>query len=416
MQPGVFGTEILVGRGEREAAAARAAGFSYIRLDLIWWNRMEETPGVIVWPEKEEADALALARQGLQTVAVVHNAPIWAREFPDSACGPVRSDALADFASFLQAAVTRYSQPPFNIHYWEIWNEPDAPLVAEDKGWGCWGRPEETNWGGEAFARLLQAAYPAIKAVDPSATVILGGLLLGCPKDPSGSGVCTDHSGRFLEGVLAGGGGAYFDILSYHAYAIFGADTGEDWAYAHPDWNAYGGLMAGKAAYVRTLLAAYGYADKPVMMGEGALLCSPHSQECPGPAFQRSQANYAVRLYVRCLALHLHTCIWYTLSGPGWRSAGLLTQQTEALPAYRTIAHLAALLGPAEYVETLVQGTVEGHALRNPQTGQLYHIYWRNNQEPATLDILPAGATQDIFGQSAEPVLGFEPVIIQVPW
>ncbi len=162
-------------------------------------------------------------------------------------------------------------------------------------------------------------------------------------------------------------------------------------------------------------------------MGEGGLLCSPYSAQCvqneksvAGPDFEQAQANYAVRLYVRCLALKLDACIWYTLSGPGWRDGGLLADgQGTPRPAYTAIAHLAGLLGNADYVESLASGPVEGHRLRSGVDGELYDIYWTNQDpgEAAVRSVLPVldGTATDIFGDPVPAAVGFEPVIIGTP-
>ncbi|MBP7962809.1 MAG: cellulase family glycosylhydrolase [Caldilineaceae bacterium] len=426
--PTLFGTEIYVGRVDREAPLAQAAGFTFMRHDLLWWNRIEARQYYYEWPEKESQEIAILSAYGLTPIAVIHNAPDWAQASPGSACGPVHPDALADFARFLTAAVKRYSQPPYNVHHWEIWNEPDAPLVAEDKGWGCWGRPDLPNWGGEAYAELLKTAYPAIKSADPTATVIMGGLLLGCPQDPGALAKCNDHSGRFLEGVLAAGGGDFFDVLSFHSYAYFwDGDLREDFEGSNPDWVEPGGVLAGKVNLLRAVLAQHGLADKPLIMGEGGLLCSPYSAQCvqneksvAGPDFEQAQANYAVRLFVRCLALKLDACIWYTLSGPGWRDGGLLADgQGTPRPAYTAIAHLAGLLGNADYVESLASGPVEGHRLRSGVDGEVYDIYWTNQDpgEATVRSVLPVldGTATDIFGNPIPAAVGFEPVIIGTP-
>ena len=53
-----------------------------------------------------------------------------------------------------------------------------------------------------AYAQLLKATYPVIKAADPGATVVLGGL--------------TGNDYPFLEGVYAAGGKGSFDAVGVH--------------------------------------------------------------------------------------------------------------------------------------------------------------------------------------------------------
>ena len=50
------------------------------------------------------------------------------------------------------------------VRYWEIWNEPDQDIY--------WS-PQD---GMTAYSELLRKVYPALKKVDPTCRVLLGGL------------------------------------------------------------------------------------------------------------------------------------------------------------------------------------------------------------------------------------------------
>jgi hypothetical protein len=91
---------------------------------------------------------------------------------------------------FLTALATRYSAPPFNIRYWVFGNEPDVSLISIAQpewgtiGFGCWGDALDTNYyGGEYYGKFLKIFSDTIKAVNPSAQVTNGGLLLSCHPD-----------------------------------------------------------------------------------------------------------------------------------------------------------------------------------------------------------------------------------------
>ncbi len=87
------------------------------------------------------------------------------------------------FAAFLSEVVKRYSQPPYNVRYWEIGNEPDTP-IGPDSGFGCWGVNGDPYFGGGAYGNMLKAVYPAIKAANPQVQVLNGSLLLDRPNTP----------------------------------------------------------------------------------------------------------------------------------------------------------------------------------------------------------------------------------------
>ena len=84
--------------------------------------------------------------------------PAWAQKYPGVACGPISEDALDDFAEFMAALVSRYSQPPYNVRYWEIGNEPDIDrtLVDSQSIYGCWGEKDDPYYGGKYYGEMLK--------------------------------------------------------------------------------------------------------------------------------------------------------------------------------------------------------------------------------------------------------------------
>jgi len=90
------------------------------------------------------------------------------------------------------------------IRYWEIWNEPDL-----DQFW---------LGGVEEYYRLLEVGYKTIKAADPEATVLLGGLAFY--EKPT-------WLSKLLDLIGSDPARSYFDVLSFHYYwAVY---TGEYW-------------------------------------------------------------------------------------------------------------------------------------------------------------------------------------------
>src|SRR5690606_32739206 len=128
---------------------------------------------------------IQFSEQKLTPIIVISHTPTWAQQVPGASCGPIKPTALADFAKFMGEMASRYSKPPYNVHYWEIGNEPDvAPeQVPNDSVFGCWGNMSDPYYGGAYYAEMLKVVYPAIKKADPLAQVVFGGLLLDC--DPN---------------------------------------------------------------------------------------------------------------------------------------------------------------------------------------------------------------------------------------
>ena len=87
------------------------------------------------------------------------------------------------------------------VSAYEVWNEPNAKTF-----W--YPAPDPA-----AYTKLLQAAYPAIKAADPSATVIGG--VVGWVIDSPGLAISP---AEYVQDMYNDGAKGYFDALSYHPY------------------------------------------------------------------------------------------------------------------------------------------------------------------------------------------------------
>jgi hypothetical protein len=410
-----FGVEL--NRNSVAGSVGTLSGFArpLVRFNLIDWAAIEPRQGERNWAAiaAQEAELAAIvAAGGEPMVGFGGLSPAWAQQVPDKSCGPIKPEALPAFASYVGEIVKRYSAPPFNVRYWELGNEPDAPyqLLPSDAPFGCWGNTEDPDFGGAAYGNMLKAVYPAIKAASPDSQVILGGLLLNCEPTPNSG--CKE--GRFIEGVLKSGGAAGFDILAYHSY-VYHDTKGLDWDRNHPGWSHRGGALIGKASYLREVMARYGV-DKPLLMNEGALLCYRFSPLCPAQGFYEAQPIYAARTFVRSHELKLYGLIWYTLNGPGWQDGGLLDAQQQPRPVYRTLQLLTSTLAGATYEGATRDGTLEAHRFR--KGGTRYEIVWMNDSTTRELP-LPAGARRLLTLTGAERplgerlVVGFEPVIVE---
>ena len=133
----------------------------------------------------------AAAYRDMGVLGVINATPIWAGTPLNGHPNP------ATYADFASAVATRYQG---KISAYEIWNEPNGV----------------TFWSPlsvQAYTDMLKAAYPAIKAADPNATVI-GGVLGAVSNIP---GVSTSAV-RFVKAMYADGAQGFFDALSFHPY------------------------------------------------------------------------------------------------------------------------------------------------------------------------------------------------------
>jgi hypothetical protein len=417
----IFGVTISNGYVGATADRAAAARVSWVRYGDLVWGDVESKPGARDWGHaaRVEAELKLLSARGLTPILVVRGAPEWARTRPSYMCSSIKPEALDAFASFVRDAVTRYSAPPYNVKYWELWNEPDVDpaLLGPGAAFGCWGDQKDPLYGGGYYAEMLKRVYPAIKQADPAANVAIGGLLMDCDfEHPYQDRTCRES--LFFEGILRNGGAAAFDIVAYHGYSYWNGWNGkrEDWDVFNPVWGPRGGVLLGKLQLLRSTMARY-QVDKPVLLSETGLLCY---QENPGcrQNFVDAQSNHLVRVYTRAWANGLLGATWYTLEGPGWEKGGLLDASQAPRPAYQALAFLTGLLAGATYDGPLSGGGVEGYAFRKGATR--YEFRWTNEDTRVALP-LPSGAraAYDRFGNpvlltGSSVEISFDPIVVEV--
>ena len=346
----VFGFEtfaVVNGGGLAEMSAAKA---SWVRRDGIYWPDVETAPGVRNWTvlASLEQEMINASNNGMQMLPIVRGTPVWAQAVTGTSCGPILPAQLGAFGRFMHDMVARYSGPPFNVHHWEIWNEPDVdPTGMGNSNWGCWGNNNDSYFGGGYFAQMLQTIYPQIKASDPSAQVILGGLLLDCPATLS---TCNSgsRSSKFLEGILRAGGGAYFDGVAFHAYDYYidsalGHYTNYNWG---TNWNTSGPVLIAKARSVKQQLQTYGVTGKGLYGTETAVVCICATTT---DTFELTKAYYIAQSFASAMAEGLKMSSWYGYYG--WRQSGLATPAPPwgTLPAYAAFQVARRELGDAQY-------------------------------------------------------------------
>jgi len=426
--PTSFGVEILPNRLDNpsELNLVSQAGVYWARIFVIDWSQIEpikSDPPVYHWEMVDESGLQNANSRGLRVIATVKFAPSWAQKIPGVICGPILQNELARFAQFMQAVVQRYSSYPYNVKFWEMGNEPDIDpaLVPPDIGYGCWGDANDDYYGGGYYAEMLKAVYPVIKAEDPRAQVLLGGLLLDCdPEHPPAGKDCK--SAKFLEGILrhngANDGGNYFDIVSFHGYPPFMNTTDPGyfvsplgWDEQNPGWvnqkgaDGVGGVVMGKIHFIQSVLNSYSI-SKPLMHTEGSLMCPWwNTSQCNPPAniFYETQADYVVWLYVRNLAAGVESTIWYSFEDPGWRYCGLLDEQGQPKPAYNALKFLTQELKSANYVGAVTQyPELRGYEFSIP--GKWIWVLWAPDEQPHPIT-LPAGTqlVYDKYGNNITP-------------
>lgn len=192
------------------ADEAAELGVGWERI-LFYWNQIQPT-GPDDWNTLHVLEEwLVEANENDRTVlGVLKNTPEWAWS-PDSEANaaavpnglylPV-NDPDNLWAEYTRKTAEYYA--PLGVQNWIIWNEPDiAPDVYGHEFAGSM----------QDYYQLLKVAYKSIKAVDPEATIHLGGMTYW--HDPG-------FMRKFLQVVMADPEAAendyFFDVITLHIY------------------------------------------------------------------------------------------------------------------------------------------------------------------------------------------------------
>jgi hypothetical protein len=281
--PGATGFGVATGGGIQDEDATtqardldliRDVGAKWIRIDINWAQIQRHGPSSYDWAAIDRVVAGARSR-GLNVLGGILYTPDWAR--PPGTSATYRPDPQ-QYAAFAKQAAAHYSA--LGVHAFEIWNEPNAKAFWQPAP------------NADDYAALLEAAYPAIKAADPAATVLTGGTA-PAPTDPADIAPV-----RFLRGVYAAGAGGSFDAVAHHPYC-WPAYPG-----AAEEWSAWY-QMYGTNPSLRSVMTDNGDAGKKIWATE-------FGAPTNGPSGSHVSESTQARMLTRAFSL------WtgYAWSGP----------------------------------------------------------------------------------------------------
>jgi hypothetical protein len=254
------------------------------------------------------------------------------------------------WARFVATAVARYKG---RVQVWEIWNEPDFSVF----------------WSGSVadYVRLLKVAYLAAESSDPSATVLVGGMMYWEWANRSG-----DHAWlrAFLDELArdpgAAANGHYFDGIPWH-------------------WYSRSSDVYDKVASANALLSARGITGKRHWVNEmNAPACGepPANASCADPNYKGSatvdeQAAFVVQAFAYALAVGADRAFHFQYADDGNGEAfGLFRNDGSARPAYTAYGVAAAQLGGAATVTRQTVGNVEQIVLQRPCSAARTIVLW----------------------------------------
>ena len=172
---------------------------------MLPWAGIQPAPDAWDWGQADLIIGAANAR-GIAVVGQFGSTPGWATGGgPAIAAPPASVDAFGEFAGAVAAHFAG------RIAAYELWNEENAVNF-----WASGPQGPEPD----RFTGLLKAAYPRIKAADPGATVVAGGLA-----PTLNFFAITMNPVTYVERMYAAGAKGSFDALAYHPYLYAAANV-----------------------------------------------------------------------------------------------------------------------------------------------------------------------------------------------
>ncbi len=178
----------------------RALGFRLLR-QRVSWSAIEPVRGEATWDTWDHI-AAELASRDLQLLVYVADVPEWARREweRDNPWAPPADPS--DYGRFMGVLSKRYGHV---VAAYQIWDEPNI----------------HPHWGDgtvdpAGYVELLRKATPAIRAADPGALVVAGGL---APNVESGGRNLSDV--RYLQEMHRLGAAPHYDVLGIRAFGFW---------------------------------------------------------------------------------------------------------------------------------------------------------------------------------------------------
>ncbi|MGH2951865.1 MAG: hypothetical protein ACRDKX_07475, partial [Solirubrobacterales bacterium] len=189
----------------------------------LWlaWSAVEYESGQYDWSSYDPQIAAA-AKHGVTPLPYLYGTPAWAASIDGQGCAGAgcipfapRSDATrAAYAGFAAEAVHRYGPggsfwaenpdlPYLPVRTWQVWNEQNLP---------DYFRPQPDV---ASYAALLRPAAAAIRAADPGAEIVLGGMW-----GPRSAPRAVIRTTRYLRQLYKQPGAREsFDAFGIHPYS-----------------------------------------------------------------------------------------------------------------------------------------------------------------------------------------------------
>ena len=422
LPPSLFGLNMYItGRERSDAEAATLVGLAgqigarWTREEICWacWGREDEN-------RFYDRRIGMLADAGIGIIGMLLTTPKEYRDpgcvryaadtgQPDYWCAPTNMDAYASWAA---RVVERYDGDGYRdapgsprVAAWEIWNEPDMD--------GTWLPKADPG----AYALMLRKAYDAIKAADPTAIVLNGGVYVF-----DGVG-----QGAFMDRVVELAGWDSFDALSIHPWLIDHAP--DDPSLINPR-ERFDVTIPGRINLAKGWVAARG-GGKPIWITEvGWSTCGG---SCPAEfaKSEEQQADYMVRTFVLAAAAGVEHVSYFQFEDKfggaqqPWGPAAILYDTLNPKPAYLAYGAMVAQLQFARYQGTGPlhrPGVLANYRFSLGERGSVDVLWSISGQRTVELPLTPGlsaalvdrdGGERVLAGGSARLTVGERPIYVR---
>ena len=327
-----MGVNIHLLRDEPSLDLARAAGFRFVRMDLLWSN--VERRGRF----RFFAYDLLVRQLESRDMGV-----LWILDYghPDHGGGVPRSpEDIAAFSRFAEAVAAHYRGR--NVRY-EIWNEPNNPQF-----WAPSPNPAE-------YAALLRPAVTAMRRADPSAIISSGGT----------SNVDLSYVSRVVDRSFA----PMLSAISIHPYPKNKPEA------IVPAYSAMRNWTKKELAHTIELWdSEWGYSST---LSDANLARGGDSDR-----HRKTQAILAAREILTVWTLGFSLGVWYDLRDDGKdpnnpeQNYGLLDSDGHEKPAMQAVRHLMDSATNRKFIGMLPQSPPGVHAVRFDGATDRLMIVW----------------------------------------
>lgn len=364
-----FSVDIIDAASPATLDLVKAAGAGAVRI-YFYWAQVEPAnvpPSQYNWAAYDQA-LKNIDERGLQPIVLVVGCPTWACSRPD---GPIRLEHVDDFTTFMSAVAQRYGKSPYNAHHWEFWNEPDSTTTGAIK----------YNWGsyGARYAAMLGAVRPVMKAADPAAQLIMGGVAYDNFLEDGGP-----FQRSFVDDVLNAGGGRYLDAFNFHYYVQ----------------NVHWCSLTGKLNELRAKLQAHNL-NLPIITTETGF-----TSEAQWNSNDDMQSLYVAQVFAQSAGERMLSATWFLIKdspgdGPGgdiFRKSGLFDPTGAPKPSEQAYKVAVAQIGQRPAARALnagdgLSGSMRGYELAGDaaHSGPLWVVWaWDLTTNPGRCGSAPA--------------------------